>query len=68
MFARVDRAKKISYSSEWIFTRGGSLPGTGTAVSEMVGRHSMVGADLRTTLISSPWMALWPSPVSIAKR
>jgi len=66
VYAKVDKAKKISYSRDCIFKRGGSRPGT--ELSEMVGRHSSVGVDFKMTSTSSPATCWFPSPASRVRR
>jgi hypothetical protein len=51
-YANEDSTKKISYSSDVIFTRGLSLPGRRSPVR--VGLQLIDGAVFNTTLITSP--------------
>jgi len=66
VYAKVDKVKKISYSRDWIFKRGGSRPGI--ELSEMLGRHSSVGVVFKITSTSSPATCWFPSPASRARR
>lgn len=66
VYARVDSTNEISYSNERIFKRAASRPGT--AVSEIVGRHSSSGVVFNTTSMGSPVTNLFPSPSSKASR